>query len=58
VQVSVNPVEVAATRWVDLQQLQQEMMEQPEAFTEWFRDEATLVGLFEGRVVPLAASCS
>ncbi|NCU21278.1 isopentenyl-diphosphate Delta-isomerase [Candidatus Falkowbacteria bacterium] len=34
---ALNPVEVAATRWVDLAQLAQETLAAPERFTPWLR---------------------
>ena len=41
--VDVNAEEVSEVRWVSLEQLQQEMEEQPQAFTVWLREELALV---------------
>ncbi|PZX15824.1 isopentenyl-diphosphate delta-isomerase [Palleronia aestuarii] len=36
-EISPNPVEAAATRWIDRETLHTEMAEHPDRFTPWFR---------------------
>lgn len=36
-EVAVNPTEIAAWRWIALDELEREMADRPGAFTPWFR---------------------
>lgn len=35
--VLINPLEVEEVKWIDLDQLKQEMNQEPDKFTEWFK---------------------
>ena len=35
--ITINPEEVEATRWISLEKLEKEMVQYPEEFTEWFK---------------------
>ncbi|QCX54031.1 isopentenyl-diphosphate Delta-isomerase [Elizabethkingia sp. JS20170427COW] len=36
-ELNLNPEEVAAVRWISLEDLEKEVKEQPQHFTEWFK---------------------
>ena len=36
-EICVHPDEIAAWRWISVEQLEQELVEQPERFTPWFK---------------------
>jgi isopentenyldiphosphate isomerase len=46
-QVAVNPAEVSEVKFIELQELRQQMCADPNLFTEWFRDEIQLLGFFQ-----------
>lgn len=45
-QVEADPAEVSETRLVSLDDLRGEMLRDPDAFTQWFRDEIAALDFF------------
>lgn len=55
--MQLNPVEVSEVKFIDLWNLRIQMVEEPDKFTQWFREEISLLGYFgsAGTLYKLAA---
>lgn len=45
-QVQFNPAEVSAVQYISLQDLKAQMAAEPDKFTQWFREEISLLRFF------------